>query len=109
MEAKTYITFSPRKAGTYSATIYWSSKNAQKQQLRITGVATESDPEVTDYATAFVWDMSNPLALLNEHFDNIEHNKTLKLTGWQNVVTAGTRPWWGYVDVNNDGEHCAKT
>ena len=108
MEAKTYITFSPRKAGTYSATIYWSSKNAQKQQLRITGVATEGDPEVTDYATAFVWDMSNPLALLNEHFDNIEHNKTLKLTGWQNVVTAGTRPWWGYVDVNNDGEHCAK-
>lgn len=108
MEAKTYITFSPRKAGTYSATIYWSSKNAQKQQLRITGVATEGDPEVTDYATAFVWDMSNPLALLNEHFDNVEHNKTLKLTGWQNVVTAGTRPWWGYVDVNNDGEHCAK-
>lgn len=108
MEAKTYITFSPRKAGEYSATIYWSSKNAQKQQLRITGVATEGDPEVKDYATAFVWDMSSPLALLNEHFDNIESNKTLKLDGWQNVVTAGTRPWWGYVDVNNDGEHCAK-
>lgn len=108
MEAKTYITFSPRKAGEYSATIYWSSKNAQKQQLRITGVATEGDPETKDYATAFVWDMSSPLALLNEHFDNIESNKTLKLDGWQNVVTAGTRPWWGYVDVNNDGEHCAK-
>ena len=46
MEAKTYITFSPRKAGAYSATIYWSSKNAQKQQLRITGVATEGDPEI---------------------------------------------------------------
>lgn len=108
MEAKTYITFSPRKAGEYSATIYWSSRNAQKQQLRITGVATEGDPEVADYATAFVWDMSHPLSLLNEHFDNIEHNKTLKLTGWQNVVSAGTRPWWGYEDRNNDGEHCAK-
>jgi len=108
MEAKTYITFSPRKAGAYSATIYWSSRNAQKQQLRITGVATEGDSEPVDYATTFVWNMSHPLSLLNEHFDNIEHNKTLKLTGWQNVVTAGTRPWWGYEDRNNDGEHCAK-
>lgn len=108
MEAKTYITFAPRKAGTYSATIYWSSKNAQKQQIRITGVATEGDPATQDWATDFVWDMTNPLTLLNEKFDDVEHNNTLKISGWQNVVRQGARPWWGYEDRNNDNEHCAK-
>lgn len=108
MEAKTYITFAPRKAGTYSATIYWSSKNAQKQQIRITGVATEGDPATQDWATDFVWDMTNPLPLLNEKFDDVEHSNTLKISGWQNVVRQGARPWWGYEDRNNDNEHCAK-
>ena len=108
MEAKTYITFAPRKAGTYTATIYWSTQGAQKQQMRLTGVATEGDPEQQDWATTFTWDMSRPATLLNEHFDNINHNKTLKLNGWQNVVRQGARPWWGYEDRNNDNEHCAK-
>lgn len=108
MEAKTYITFAPRKAGTYTATIYWSTKGAQKQQMRLTGVATEGDPEQQDWATTFTWDMSHPATLLNEHFDNTNHNKTLKLNGWQNVVRQGTRPWWGFEDRNNDNEHCAK-
>lgn len=108
IEAKTYITFAPRKAGTYSATIYWSSRNAQTQQLTITGIATEGDKDTIDYDTHFVWDMRKPMVLLNEHFDNIQSNKTLKLDRWQNVVTAGDRPWWGYEDRNNDGEHCAK-
>ena len=108
MEAKTYITFAPRKAGTYTATIYWSTKGAQKQQMRLTGVATEGEPEQQDWATTFTWDMSHPATLLNEHFDNINHNKTLKLNGWQNVVRQGTRPWWGFEDRNNDNEHCAK-
>lgn len=108
MEAKTYITFAPRKAGTYSATIYWSSKNAQKQQIRVTGTATDQDPVTQDWATAFVWDNTSPTSLLNEHFDLIEHNKTLHINGWQNVVLQGARPWWGYEDRNNDNEHCAK-
>ncbi len=108
MEAKTYITFAPRKAGTYTATVYWSTQGAQKQQMRLTGVATEGDPEQQDWATTFTWDMSHPATLLNEHFDNINHNKTLKLNGWQNVVRQGARPWWGYEDRNNDNEHCAK-
>lgn len=108
MEAKTYITFSPRKAGTYSATIYWSSKNAQKRQIRVTGTATDKDPVTQDWATAFVWDNTSPTPLLNEHFDLIEHNKTLHLDSWQNVVLQGARPWWGYEDRNNDNEHCAK-
>ena len=108
MEAKTFITFAPRKAGTYTATVYWSTKGAQKQQMRLTGVATEGEPEKQDWATTFTWDMSHPVALLNEHFDNINHNKTLLINGWQNVVRQGARPWWGFEDKNNDNEHCAK-
>lgn len=107
MEAKTYITFAPRKAGTYSATIYWASKGAQKQQIRVTGVATESDPTVADWATSFTWDMTQPLSLLRESFDDVVSNNTLKLNGWQNVVRQGARPWWGYID-KSDNEHCAK-
>lgn len=107
-DAKTIITFRPLKEGTYTATVTWETEEGTPQSVKVSGVATAGDPAVQDWVTVFNWDMTGPLALLNEHFDNIEHNKTLKLTGWQNVVTAGTRPWWGYVDVNNDGEHCAK-
>lgn len=107
-DVKTVITFRPLKEGTYTATVTWETEEGTPRSMEVSGIATAGDPAVQDWVTVFNWDMSNPLALLNEHFDNVEHNKTLKLTGWQNVVTAGTRPWWGYVDVNNDGEHCAK-
>lgn len=108
MSSTVHITFAPRKAGNYAATISVSSRNATQQQLRVTGVATEGDPEQQDWATAFTWDMSKPQALLQENFDNINHNKTLLINGWQNVVLSGERPWLGFSDTNNDSEHCAK-
>lgn len=107
-DAKTIITFRPLKEGTYTATVTWETEEGTPQSVKVSGVATASDPAVQDWVTVFNWDMSNPKALLNEHFDNIEHNKTLQLSGWQNVVRQGARPWWGFEDKNNDGEHCAK-
>ena len=111
MEAQTRITFHPTKAGTYSATIYWSSAGVQKQQMKLTGTTNGAPTDPTEeWSKDFHWDMSKPYALLNEHFDNIEHNKTLTLTDWQNVVLKGDRPWWGYED-KEDGtvvERCAK-
>lgn len=111
MEAQTRITFHPTKAGTYSATVYWSSPGVQKQQMRLTGTttATPTDP-AEEWSKEFKWDMSKPYALLNEPFDNITHNKPLTLADWQNVVKKGDRPWWGYED-KEDGtvvERCAK-
>lgn len=107
-DAKTIITFRPLKEGTYTATVTWETEEGTPRSVKVSGVATASDPAVQDWVTVFNWDMSNPKALLNEHFDNIEHNKTLQLSGWQNVVRQGARPWWGFEDKNNDGEHCAK-
>lgn len=107
-DAKTIITFRPLKEGTYTATVTWETEEGTPQSVKVSGVATAGDPAVQDWVTVFNWDMSNPKALLNEHFDNIEHNKTLQLSGWQNVVRQGARPWCGFEDKNNDGEHCAK-
>ena len=111
MEAQTVITFRPTKVGEYSATIYWSTAGAQKQQIKVTGTATPSSENPDkDWATEFKWDMSKPYTLLNEHFDQATHNKTLVLKDWQNVVKKGDRPWWGFDDKENDVvvEHCAK-
>lgn len=49
-------------------------------------------------ANDFQFDTSNPLSLLNETFEAAQsyRNQTLQLDGWQNVVFAGDRAWWGY-------------
>lgn len=112
MEAQTVITFHPTKAGDYSATIYWSTPGVTRQTLRVTGtaVAGSENPD-KDWATEFAWDMQKPRVLLDERFDKAEHNKTLVLDGWQNVVLQGDRPWWGFNDTNAVGnvlEKCAK-
>lgn len=112
MTGKTYITFRPTKAGNYSASIYWSTKNGQTQQLRVSGVATASGTETPDWATTFDWDVSQPTALLQENFDSVNHNSTLLIKDWQNVVIEGERPWWGYeikdAVSGNTTERCAK-
>lgn len=54
------------------------------------------DPKDDQWANDFEWDLSNPLTLLVEPFDNTEHNKPIALEGWQNVAPADARPWWGF-------------
>ncbi len=107
-ESKVCVTFNPSKAGTYSATITFTTTGATPKTMVVTGTATEKDSTVIDWASDFHWDTTAPLTLLKEGFDNINHNQTLHLDGWQNVVLQGARPWWGDEDKNNDGEHCAK-
>ncbi len=107
-ESKVCVTFNPSKAGNYSATITFTTTGATPKTMVVTGTATEKDSTVIDWASDFTWDTTAPLTLLKEGFDNINHNQTLHLDGWQNVVLQGARPWWGFEDTNNDGEHCAK-
>ncbi len=107
-ESKVCVTFNPSKAGNYSATITFTTTDATPKTMVVTGTATEKDSTVIDWASDFTWDTTAPLTLLKEGFDNINHNQTLHLDGWQNVVLQGARPWWGFEDTNNDGEHCAK-
>ena len=108
IESKVCVTFNPTKVGTYSAVITFSTTGGETKTLTVTGTATEADSTSIDWLTDFQWTNTTPLTLLKEPFDSINHNKTLHLDGWQNVVKQGARPWWGYEDVNNDNEHCAK-
>ena len=107
-ESKVCVTFSPSKAGTYSAIIAFTTTGGETKTLTVTGTATEPDSTTIDWQTDFQWANTTPLTLLKEPFDSINHNRTLHLDGWQNIVKQGARPWWGYEDVNNNGEHCAK-
>ncbi len=103
-----YITFSPSVVGTTTATITFTTARGESKTISVTGEATEPAPEVVDWQTDFDWKTRTPQTLLIEPFDAITHNKTLLLNEWQNVVKTGTRPWWGYKDINNDNEPCAK-
>ncbi len=110
------IDFNPSKAGNYSAEITFVTLGGETKTLTVNGVATDASPDARDWATAFDWTTTNALALLRENFEGIgdsNHNKTLKLDGWQNVVLQGTRPWWGFVErdvplTGNITERCAK-
>lgn len=70
----------------------------------------EDDPDT--WATAFNWDALNPLALLNEEFTSVSHNKPIHLDGWQNVAPADERPWWGFdaskTSIFEENFKCAK-
>ena len=110
------VYFQPSTAGNYSAEITFKTLGGETKTMTVNGVATETSPDARDWATAFDWTTDNPLALLRENFEEIgdsNHNKTLKIDRWQNVVLDGTRPWWGYIErdvplVGNITERCAK-
>ncbi len=110
------VDFSPTKEGTFSATVSIATRGGTTRTVSVTGVATAAGAEDQDWATVFNWDMNNPLPLLREDFESLtddDHNKTLKIDRWQNVVRRGSRPWWGFLErsvplVGDIEERCAK-
>lgn len=109
---KTVVTFYPLVAGEYSARLYWTTEGGDTVDIYVSGTATEGAPAVVDYDTEMTWDISNPLDMLNEGFDDAAtyRNKTYQLgaKGWQNVVSQGTRAWWGYnTDTTSIAKICA--
>ena len=108
------IRFTPLEAGTYQSTLTIYSENAQSVVVTLNGTGRNPSPETVDWQVDFQWDMSHPLAVLDEHFDNAEHNKTLLLDGWQNVAKATARPWWGFDEakttpVRGEGKYAKAT
>lgn len=106
------IRFTPREAGDYESTLTIYSEGAQNVVLTLNGKGKAATPETVDWMTDFSWEMTSPVKMLNESFDEVEHNKTLKLEGWQNVAAADERPWWGFDEaktspVRGDNK-CAK-
>ena len=96
MERDEPITFSPLAEGEYESKLTISTEGGDPVVVTLKGKAEKRSEENIDWLVDFSWDMSSPLAILNETFDNVEHNKTLTLSGWQNVAKLDERPWWGF-------------
>lgn len=113
IEAKIDISFRPNAEGKYRSKVIFSSEKAQTVELLLEGEATASTAKPDSLTYSFNFDWTNATKLLNEHFDNADHNKTLNIDNWQNVVETGQRAWWGYQikDPENPQlviDHCAK-
>lgn len=105
------VTFQPLAAGEYSATISFSTTAGETKRLTVTGTATEKKIDPTKplpYDTAFVFDNAHPQAVVINRFDTVGHNIELRMDGWQNVVLAGNRGWWGIDEVNDEAFYSAK-
>ena len=102
-------TYKPAGARYFRVRMNVSAKNTDvlfdKFSLTQKGHTDPQNPEIPEddptedpdtWATAFDWNLSNPLKLLNEPFDEVSHNKPIHLEGWQNVAAANARPWWGF-------------
>ena len=102
------------KEGDYKSTLTIYSEGAESVVVTLNGTATKASEETIDWQTQFVWDETTPLTRLDEHFDQVEHNKTLVLEGWQNVAAVDQRPWWGFDETKTnlfegDGKYAKAT
>ena len=88
--------FLPLDSGEYKSFVTVYSEGVEPVVLFLNGTGLKRDESTIDWMTMFKWDESNPLKLMNETFDSVGHNKTLKLKGWQNVAPVDERPWWGF-------------
>ena len=97
-EQEVEISFKPVEAVSYQSTLTIYSGNGEFDNIVLTlnGTGKPATPETVDWQADFNWDISNPMTLMIEPFDNIEHNKTLLKDRWQNVADPATRPWWGF-------------
>lgn len=88
--------FAPLEPGEYESTITIYSEGVDSIVMTLKGTGLKRDSGNIDWQTHFIWDESMPLTLMNETFDNVNHNKTLLVKGWQNVAAVDQRPWWGF-------------
>lgn len=97
-ESDVEINFSPKEAGEFQSilTIYSQINEFNPIVITLNGKAEERSPHNIDWQINFNFAESTPLTYLNENFDNISHNETLVLDGWQNVAALDQRPWWGF-------------
>ena len=113
------LTHMPEGARVFRLRLIVTSKNSDVLfddfSLKYAGDDSTPEPQPeADWQTAFVWDSAGPMALLDEHFDDAEHNKPLALDRWQNVAEASARPWWGFDEaktspVRGDGRYAKAT
>jgi len=108
------VRFKPLGEGEYNSTLTIYSEGAESVVVTLNGTATKASEETIDWQTQFAWGGGEPLTRLDEHFDQVEHNKTLALEGWQNVAAVDQRPWWGFDEsktspVRGEGKYAKAT
>ena len=90
------VRFAPKEPGEYESVVTVYSAGMTSQTVSLKGIGIKRDEGHIDWKTRFEWDESKPLKLLNETFDQVAHNQTIVLDGWQNVAAVDQRPWWGF-------------
>lgn len=110
--SKIQTRFAPLEPGEYESTVTIYSEGVDSIVLTLKGTGIKRDEGNIDWQTRFIWDESKPMKLMNETFDNIEHNKTVILEGWQNIAEVDERPWWGFDEAKTTpargSNKCAK-
>lgn len=96
------IAFKPQEAGNFESKLTIHNSEAGDIVINLYGTATQKGADEIDWQTEAKFDLSNPLSYLDEPFNNAIKNKTLLIDGWQNIAPADARPWWGYVDQDNN-------
>lgn len=105
------VTFAPKEEGEFLDTLVIATYGTDTLLIPLKGVADDGTVPGAKEGDELSLNEANPLALLDEHFDNVKKNKPLKLSGWLNVALEGTRAWWGYdfPDIDESfGEKVAK-
>lgn len=90
------VTFAPLVAGEYKDTLIVSTYGINEQRIPLVGKASGEAPKVEAEGDKLELKTDNPLALLNETFENHARFKALKVNRWLNVAVKGSRAWWGY-------------
>lgn len=91
-----HVRFAPQEPGEYESKITIYSEGVEDIVMTLKGTGIKRDAGNIDWQTDFIWDDSHPQILVNETFDNVDHNSTIVLEGWQNVAAVEARPWWGF-------------
>lgn len=111
-DATLTVTFSPTKAGLYSATIEFSADMAQTISIPVSGIASGEAPvedKQGDEFTMASFDTTTAFPYVYEDFQNCgDSNKPLHIDHWTNAAITGTRAWWAYTDTNDPEKKMAK-
>ncbi|MEG2403116.1 MAG: hypothetical protein RSB34_09335 [Muribaculaceae bacterium] len=97
------ITFKPKKEGTFTERIEFSSLELETTYISVSGSATAGPVVEEKEGDDLPLSTLNPYKLLNETFNGVTKNKPISIVDWKNVAQKGTRAWWGYEYTNEEG------
>ena len=95
------VVFQPTTEGTLTKRMEIFCNGVTSAFVDFTGTAVGAVTTPEKQGDNWPLDPSNPLALLNETFDNVPRNQPLGLPQWKNIAEQNYRAWWGF-DFTDD-------